>query len=76
MLWLWCRPVAVAPVQLLAWELPYAAGAALKKNKKTKTANNNNNKNSKCRMFSLPLLKFFTAIQGIMGLHDGGLAFL
>ena len=23
---LWCRPAAVAPIQPLAWELPYAAG--------------------------------------------------
>ena len=28
---LWCRPAAVALIQPLAWELPYAAGAALKK---------------------------------------------
>ena len=34
--WLWGRPAAVAPVRPLAWELPYAAGAALK-SKKTKT---------------------------------------
>ena len=27
-LWLWCRLVAVAPIQPLAWELPYAVGAA------------------------------------------------
>ena len=33
---LWCRPAAVGPIQPLAWELPYAVGAALKK-KKTKT---------------------------------------
>ena len=25
-LWLWCSPVAAAPIHLLAWELPYAAG--------------------------------------------------
>ena len=29
-----CRPAAVAPIQLLAWELPYAAGLALKRKKK------------------------------------------
>ena len=33
-LWLWCRPAAAAPIRPLAWELPYAAGAALKKKKK------------------------------------------
>ena len=36
LLLLWCRPAAGALIQLLAWELPYAAGVALKKN------NNNN----------------------------------
>jgi len=28
LLWLWCRPVATAPIQPLAWEFPYATGAA------------------------------------------------
>ena len=28
--WLWCRLAAVAPIQPLAWEPPYAAGGALK----------------------------------------------
>ena len=28
MLWLWHRPATVAPIQPLAWEPPYAAGAA------------------------------------------------
>ena len=30
LLWLWCRPAAVAPIRPLAWKLPYAAGTALK----------------------------------------------
>ena len=30
LLWLWCRPAAVAPIRPLAWEAPYAVGAALK----------------------------------------------
>ena len=30
---LWHRPAAAAQIQLLAWELPYAAGGALKSNK-------------------------------------------
>ena len=33
LLWLWCRPAAVAPIRPLAWEPPYAAGAALKSKK-------------------------------------------
>ena len=40
LLWLRCRPAAGAPIQHLAWELPYATGAALKrKRKKKKKAN-------------------------------------
>ena len=27
--WLWCRPTAIALIQPLAWELPYATGVAL-----------------------------------------------
>ena len=30
LLWLWRRPAAIAPIQPLAWEPPYAADAALK----------------------------------------------
>ena len=35
-LWLWCRPAAIAAIQPLPWELPYAMGAALEKGKKEK----------------------------------------
>ena len=34
LLWLWCRPAAVAPIGPLAWELPYATGVTLKRQKK------------------------------------------
>ena len=37
-LWLWCRLATVAPIWTLAWQPPYAAGAALK-SKKEKYAN-------------------------------------
>ena len=33
LLWLWPRPVAAAPIRPLAWDPPYAAGAALKRQK-------------------------------------------
>ena len=33
LLWLWCRPAAVALIQPLAWEPPYASNSALKKQK-------------------------------------------
>ena len=36
MLWLWCRPVATAPIGPLAWEPPYAMGVDLEKTKKKK----------------------------------------
>ena len=36
LLWLWCRPTAIAPIRPLAWELLYAMGVALK-NKQQKT---------------------------------------
>ena len=36
LLWLWCRPAAVALIRPLAWALPYATGVALKKKKKKK----------------------------------------
>ena len=36
LVWLWLghRPAAAAPIQPLAWELPYATGAPIKKKKK------------------------------------------
>ena len=36
LLWLWCRPAAVALIGPLAWEPPYATGAALKTQKDQK----------------------------------------
>ena len=36
LLWLWCRPAAVAPIRPLAWEPSCAAGSALKRRKKKK----------------------------------------
>ena len=36
LLWLWHRPAATAQIRPLAWEPPYAEGAALKGQKKKK----------------------------------------
>ena len=36
LLWLWCKPAAAAQIRPPAWELPYAAGAAIKHQKKKK----------------------------------------
>ena len=35
-LWLWCRMAAAVPIRPLAWEPPYAASVALKKDQKKK----------------------------------------
>ena len=39
LLWLWHRPAIVATIQGLAWEPPYAAGAAPKSKKKSPETN-------------------------------------
>ena len=36
LLWLWRRPVAIALTRPLAWEPPYAVGAALEKAQRQK----------------------------------------
>ena len=36
LLWLWCKPTAVALIGPLPWEFPYAWGVALKSKKKKK----------------------------------------
>ena len=33
LLWLLCRPTAVAPIQPLAWKYPYALGVVLRRQK-------------------------------------------
>ena len=40
LLWLWCRLAAVVLVHPLAWQPPYAAGAALEETKKKKKNKN------------------------------------
>ena len=52
LLWLWCRPAAVAPIQPLAWDLPYAAPVALKiKKKKKKKKSEVRNGRKEVRLF-------------------------
>ena len=50
--WLWRRPAATALFRLLAWEPPYALGAAPKKTK-NKTKQNKTKKQCK---FTYPIL--------------------
>ena len=40
LLWLWHRPVAVAPIQPLVWEPPYAAGSPEKQKEGKKEKRN------------------------------------
>jgi len=39
--WLWLRPVSTAPIRPLAWEPPYAASVALKRQKDQKKKKKN-----------------------------------
>ena len=52
LLWLWHRPAATAPIQPLAWEHPYATGAALKGQKKKR-------KEKKERIMLLHVVKYY-----------------
>ena len=36
LLWLWCRPLAIAPIWSQAWKPPYASGVPLKRQKDPK----------------------------------------
>ena len=47
LLWLWHRPAAIAPIGPLAWEPPYATGAALEK---AKSINQSINKWGTCTL--------------------------
>ena len=66
MLWLWHRLAATAPIRPLAWEPPYAVGAALEKVKRQKIINKKikettrDNKTHKCNLCSLIGLQIFT----------------
>ena len=52
LLWLWRRPVATAPIQPLAWEPPYAAGAAQEIATTTKRQKKKKKKKKMLREFS------------------------
>jgi len=51
LLWLWHRLAATAPIRPLAWEPPYAAGAAQKwqKDKKKKKKEREREREKRCR---------------------------
>ena len=56
LLWLWCRPAAIAPIRPLAWEPPYASGVALEKTKRQKEKE------------KLPYVHLFFGVEGLSGL--------
>ena len=51
LLWLWCRLEATAPIRPLAWEPPYAEGAALKGQKTKEKKKKNKQTVGKTRTF-------------------------
>ena len=54
LLWLWCRPAAVALIKPLAWEPPYAVGVALKKSKAKKRKKKKKERKEKNKPFQSP----------------------
>ena len=52
LLWLWCRPVAAAPIGPLAWEPPCAAGVALEKTKDKRPKKKKKKKKAKSKLCS------------------------
>ena len=50
LLWLWCGLIAVAPIRSLAWESPYIAGAALKRQKVVKRRKKKKKKERKTKL--------------------------
>ena len=68
--WLWCRPAAIALIRLLAWELPCAAGTALKRQKRKKNKKKKKKKKKKKPHSSLflPRLCWFFLIKMLLEL--------
>ena len=54
LLWLWYRLAAIAPIQLLAWEFPYAASVALKSKSKSKNKKEKRKKKEKILRKKIP----------------------
>ena len=55
LLWLWRRPVATAPIRPLAWEPPYATGAAQEIKKTTKKDKKKKKERKKKRKLNIEL---------------------
>ena len=68
LLWLWRRLVVTAPIQHLAWELPYATGTALKR-PKTKQTKQNKTKKKKEKKQTKTSVAFSLSIQSTISAH-------
>ena len=65
LLWLWHRLAATAPIRLLAWESPYATGAALEKTKRQKK------KKKRFKLSSISPFLMFPFLQSIKNFPAG-----
>ena len=74
LLWLWCRPVAAAPIGLLACDLPCAADAAFKSEKPNQTNQTkkpwNKQKTESCGKILLFPFPQFSALFSFLGLSS------
>ena len=66
LLWLWCRLAAVSLIRLLAWEPPYATGAALEKD--THTPKKEQSRSSHCGSAEMNLTSIHEDAGSIPGL--------
>ena len=62
LLWLWRRPVATALIRPLAWEPPYATGAALEKAKRQTNKQTKSKKTNKKTRHTVVVGNFNTSI--------------
>ena len=72
LLWLWCRPAAVAPIRPLPWEPPYAVGVALKTKNKEENDYKNSRFNTKLGTASQKWLYKWEALLSYVDLGVGG----
>ena len=59
LLWLWRRPVATAPIEPLAWKLPYATGATQENGKKTKKKKKKNPTKNQSKQYLNRFIKIY-----------------
>ena len=69
LLWLWRRLVAIAPIRPLAWEPPYAAGAAQEMAKRQKKKKNKTKKNPNSEFSVIFVCFVFLPFLGLLLRH-------